>query len=55
MAREKAYISSVLGCHFQTIMAGINEITKGTETPKDRIRKPGGGNKENYRNGGKYR
>ena len=21
------YISSVLGCHFQTVMAGINEIT----------------------------
>src|SRR5450759_4158159 len=27
------YISSVLGCHFQTVMAGINEITNGTETP----------------------
>jgi hypothetical protein len=40
------YISSVLGCHFQTIMAGINEITKGTETPDDRIRKPGGGKKK---------
>ncbi len=22
------YISSVLGCHFQTVMAGINEITQ---------------------------
>lgn len=40
------YISSVLGCHFQTIMAGINEITKGTETPDNRIRKPGGGKKK---------
>jgi hypothetical protein len=40
------YISNVLGCHFQTIMAGINEITKGTETPDDRIRKPGGGKKK---------
>src|SRR5674536_355579 len=27
------YISSVPGCHFQTVMAGINEITNGTETP----------------------
>src|SRR5450759_4332315 len=33
------YISSVLGCHFQTVMAGINEITNGTETPENRIRK----------------
>jgi len=40
------YISSVLGCHFQTIMAGIKEIAKGTETPDDRIRKPGGGKKK---------
>lgn len=36
------YISSVLGCHFQTIMAGIDEICNGTETPEYRIRKPGG-------------
>ena len=28
------YISSVLGCHFQTVMAGINKITNGTETPE---------------------
>ena len=40
------YISSVLGCHFQTVMAGINEITNGTETPENRIRKPGGGKKK---------
>jgi len=40
------YISSVLGCHFQTIMAGINEITNGIETPDNRIRKPGGGKKK---------
>jgi hypothetical protein len=40
------YISDVLGCHFQTVMAGIAEITNGTETPKDRIRKPGGGKKK---------
>ena len=40
------YISDVLGCHFQTVMAGIAEITNGTETPEDRIRKPGGGNKK---------
>ena len=39
------YISNVLGCHFQTVMAGINEITNGTETPDCRIRKPGGGKK----------
>jgi len=40
------YISDVLDCHFQTIMAGINEITNGTETPEGRIRKPGGGKKK---------
>ena len=40
------YISSVLGCHFQTVKAGINEITNGTETPENRIRKPGGGKKK---------
>ena len=40
------YISNVLGCHFQTVMAGINEITNGTETPDGRIRKPGGGKKK---------
>ena len=40
------YISSVLGCHFQTVMAGIDEILNGTETPEDRIRKPGGGKKK---------
>lgn len=40
------YISSVLCCHFQTIMAGINEITNGIETPDIRIRKPGGGKKK---------
>ena len=40
------YISSVLGCHFQTVMAGINEITNGTDIPEERIRKPGGGRKK---------
>ena len=40
------YISSVLGCHFQTVMAGINEITNGSEIPEERIRKPGGGRKK---------
>ena len=40
------YISSVLGCHFQTIMAGIDELKNGTETPEDKIRKPGGGKKK---------
>jgi hypothetical protein len=40
------YISDILGCHFQTIMAGINEITNGIETPDIRIRKPGGGKKK---------
>ena len=40
------YISKVLGCHFQTVMAGIDEITNGTEIPEDRIRKPGGGRKK---------
>jgi hypothetical protein len=33
------YISSVLGCHFKTVMAGINDITNGLKTPDDRIRK----------------
>jgi Rhodopirellula transposase. len=42
----QAYISNVLGCHFQTVMAGINDITNGTETPEERIRKPGGGRKK---------
>jgi hypothetical protein len=40
------YISSVLGCHFQTVMAGINEITNGLKIPDDRIRNPGGGKKK---------
>jgi hypothetical protein len=40
------YISSVLGCHPQTVMAGINEVTNGTETPEEKIRKPGGGRKK---------
>ena len=40
------YISSVLGCHFQTVMAGINEITNGIEKPNNRIRKLGGGKKK---------
>jgi hypothetical protein len=40
------YISDILGCHFQTVMAGIHEIINGTETPDGRIRKPGGGKKK---------
>src|SRR5665647_3105497 len=40
------YISCMLGCHFQTVMARVNEITNGTETPDNRIRKPGGGKKK---------
>ena len=40
------YISSVLGCHSQTVMAGIDEIVNGTEIPEERIRKPGGGRKK---------
>ena len=40
------YISAILGCHFQTVMVGINEITNGIETPDNRIRKPGGGKKK---------
>jgi len=39
-------ISSVKSCHFQTIMAGINEMTNGIENPDNRIRKPGGGKKK---------
>lgn len=37
------YIGSVFGCHPQTVMTGIDEIVNGTETPEERIRKPGGG------------
>src|SRR5659263_737712 len=40
------YISNVLGCHFQTVMAGIDELTNGTDIPEERIRKPGGGRKK---------
>src|SRR5665647_2661473 len=40
------YIYSVLGRHFQTVMAGINEITNGTNVPEERIRKAGGGRKK---------
>lgn len=45
----------MLGCYLQTVMAGINEILNGTDTPEGRIRKPGGGKKKNHRHGGKYR
>jgi hypothetical protein len=40
------YICSVLGCHPQTVMAGIEEIVNGTEIPEGRIRKPGSGRKK---------
>ena len=40
------YISSVLGCHHQTVMTGIDEIVNGTEIPEGRLRKPGGGRKK---------
>ena len=40
------YISRVLGCDPHTIMEGTNEIHNDTETPEDRIRKPGGGRKK---------
>ena len=40
------YISNVLGCDPQTVMAGTDEINNGMETPEDRIRKPGGGRKK---------
>ena len=40
------YICSVLGCHHQTVMTGIDEIVNGTETPEGRIRKQGGGRKK---------
>jgi hypothetical protein len=40
------YISSVLGCHPQTVMAGIDEIVNRTEISEERIRKPGGGRKK---------
>jgi len=40
------YISNVLGCHSQTVKAGIDEIVNGTEIPEENIRKPGGGRKK---------
>ena len=40
------YISSVLGCSPHTIMVGTIEINNDTETPEDRIRRPGGGRKK---------
>jgi hypothetical protein len=40
------YISGVLGCHPQTVKAGIDEIVNGTEIPEESIRKPGGGRKK---------
>ena len=40
------YISSVLGCHPQTVKAGIDEIFNRTEIPEESIRKPGGGRKK---------
>jgi len=40
------YISSVLGCHTQTVKSGIDEMINGTEIPEDSIRKPGGGRKK---------
>ena len=42
----RKYIGSVLGCHPQTVMTGIDEIVNGKETPEERIRKPGGGRKK---------
>jgi hypothetical protein len=40
------YISSVLGCHPQTVMAGVDEIVNGIDVPEEKIRKPGGGRKK---------
>lgn len=40
------YIRKVLGCHIQTVKAGINEIVNGSEIPEDRLRRPGGGKKK---------
>ena len=40
------YISSVLGCHPQTVKAGIDEIFNRTEIPEESIRKTGGGRKK---------
>ena len=40
------YISNVLGCHPQTVKAGIDEIFNRTEIPEESIRKPGGGRKK---------
>ena len=40
------YISSVLGCHPQTVKAGIDEIFNRTEIPEENVRKPGGGRKK---------
>jgi hypothetical protein len=40
------YISSVLGCHHQTVMTGIDEIVNSKEMTEGSIRKPGGGRKK---------
>ena len=40
------YLSSVLGCHPQTVKAGIDEIVNGNEIPEESIRKTGGGRKK---------
>ena len=36
----------MLGCHPQTVKAGIDEILNRTELPEESIRKPGGGRKK---------
>ena len=40
------YISSLLGCHHQTVKTGIDEIVNSKEIPEEMIRKPGGGRKK---------
>ena len=40
------YICEVLGCDAGTVKRGNEELQNGSETPKDRIRKSGGGGKK---------
>ncbi len=40
------YIRSILGCHIQTVKAGIIELSDEIEHTGNRIRRPGGGKKK---------
>jgi hypothetical protein len=40
------YISEVLSCDPGTVQRGTEELKNGSEVPKERIRKTGGGGKK---------